>query len=196
MNWLLGGAPTLIASVIAAVAAVSGILLNRRSARDIEVSKWRRDVERELVGRALIRIAGAQQLFEEAAIDLRWSRQYAEPESSDSFDRLATSADKRAKGIDLGSEVEGIFAELELVAGPEVLEVTSSMSRNIGGMVHHLRPGGGADDFFESYTDHAQSLRASKPRFVAAVRRDLGIESTKTRNTLLQAGRRRISRTE
>jgi hypothetical protein len=176
MSWMLSGIPTLVASVIAAVAAVSGILLNRRSTRDIEVSKWRRDIERELAGHALGYIAQAQQLFEEAAIDLRWSRSYAAPESPASLDRLRVSAEKREKGIEFGQKVEVSIAELELIASPDVLAVTSSISRDIGGMVHHLRPGGGADDFFEAYTEHAQNLRESRQQLIAAIRQDLGIE--------------------
>jgi hypothetical protein len=176
MSWLLNGVPTLVAAAVAAVASIGSILLNRRSTRDIETSKWRRDVERELAGRALLHIVDAQKLFGAAGVELRWSRSV---EDADSLDQLNASAENREKGIKLIETVRSIFAELDLIAGPAVLVLTSTILREFEGVVHHLRPGGGADDFYDAYAGHAQGVEDARNRLLEAIRKDLGIEKSK-----------------
>lgn len=167
----------MIAAVIAAAASVGGILLNRRSTRVVEVGKWRRDVERELAGRALVHLREAQSAYGEAALELRAARATDADEAR--LKGVRTSAELRERGNSAASKADVIFAELQLVAGPDVLAVTESMSRDVERIIHHLRPGGGADDFYDRYVEHAKSLESSIAKFVDVVRKDLGIEQVR-----------------
>ena len=164
---------TLLAAGIAATSSLVAVVVNVRSTGTSELRKWRREEERALIARILVKMSEALKLWERLAIELD-SAQGA----PDVYLQVARPAiaNVRTAVAPVDAELTMALAEVELIAGAKVVGLVKAIERQFEGLRHLLRPASGSDDQYRAFFRYELNLDRLRVELTDAVRRELRID--------------------
>ncbi len=175
---------TLLAAVVAAGSSLVAVVINVRSTRTSELRQWRRQDERALIARILIKVNEADGLWGVIASEVERSHS-----ASGDYQREAIRAVEAARTavVTVDAELRLAFAEVELIASSKVVERVNMLERQFEGIRHLLRPASGADDQARAYFDYSCEVDRLRIALIEAARRELRIDlAPSTRRRLRQ----------
>lgn len=170
------GTVTLVASVIAALSALIGVIVNVFSTGKTELEKWRRQEERKTIATLLTLLDKAQfQGLLAASKKREWLNKSGGIVHKEDLGSIEEIEEARRQVMSLHDDSSEIVAELELMAGKKVVDKARLIQGSIETLHHWTRLPASADRLQSAFA-LATTLRTDRIALVELARRDLNID--------------------